>query len=159
MSSLPKSLFVVMVCLGFSIKAHALEILIHSGPTVSTPDAELYSPEMDQSKTKELLFQYEFLIDYDKLKKLPDANSDRTNIAISAIRAIQLASSSVEVGDNGSLNVIRLELLTRSDKLIKPNDYYLITFILNGSEVHRVVLMDGSVLKPTLRRLDKKTGP
>ena len=57
-------------------------------------------------------------------------------------------------------HVTKLELLTRSVR--EPNNptlsisFYLVTFLVDGSEIQRVVLMDGTVVKSQLTRIPAK---
>ena len=53
----------------------------------------------------------------------------------------------------------KLELLTRERKdprgVPAQVPFYLIEMNISGSEVQRVVLMDGTVIKPSLRQVNK----
>ena len=136
------------------VHAGAKEILIHSGPTVSTPDLEPYTPHPSPGGSeKELKFIYEFPVDSEILAKMPN---DHTNpVPLSATKAIELASKSAEVEERKDpFPVRKLELLT-FDVGPQPIRYYLVTLMTDRSaETHRVVLMDGTVVKPKLRRTD-----
>lgn len=151
-----KSIFskvVIAAAMSF-VHASAKEILIHSGPTVSTPDLELYTPHPSPGRPeKELKFIYEFPVDSEILEKIP---GDHYNpVPLSATKAIELASKSAEVEKRKDpFPVRRLELLT-FDLGPKQIRYYLVTLMTdNSAETHRVVLMDGTVVKPKLRKAD-----
>lgn len=128
------------------------EVLLHTGPTVSTPISS--SASLDNT-TEELTFVKQFHIDSDALSKLPAAGLTNASAPVSAARAIELASRSVIVGEPRSFNVRRLELLVSSTTLPKRIDYYLIEMEMNGTAEHRIILMDGSVIKPRLKKAGK----
>lgn len=128
------------------------QILLHEGPDLTTPG--LLPKEV-------LTYRKEFFVSADLLAKqgrfsLPPSQQ----LPLSAEKAIELAKATVEArDDNGEMNVMRLELLAHGGS--GPSNrgnvvlYYFIEFIANGNEVHRAVLMDGSVVKSTLRELKK----
>ena len=135
--------------------AGAKEVLIHSGPTVSSPEASLYSPLPDAEKHgKDLTFIYEFFVEWEILGKVPQERFGAEPLPAS--KAIELASKSAEVAERETpFPVKKLELLFL-DASSKRIPYYLITLLTDGSaETHRVVLMDGSIVKPRLRRIVK----
>lgn len=152
-----KSIFPVLAIIAAlsPVLAGAKEILIHSGPPVATPDATAYSPVPGAEEAgKDLTFIYEFFIGWEILEKLPQENSGSEPLP--ADKAIELASKSAEVAERETpFPVRKLELLTY-DASSKRISYYFITLQTDGSaETHRVVLMDGTVVKPKLRRTSK----
>lgn len=141
------------------ISAHAAEVLIHRGPTVSTPQAELYSPlhsgatapEAGTRTEVDITLIKEFYADEATVARLPEpVTSDER---LSAIQAIERATATVERGRSSHpLNVTRLEFLTCKITGGKEIAYYLIEMTTGGSIEHRVVLLDGTVLSPRLEK-------
>ena len=135
--------------------ATAKEMLLHSGPTVSSPEASLYSTLPDAEKQgEELTFIYEFFMEWKTLATIPENRFGAEPFP--AIKAIELASKSAEVVERDTpFPVKKLELLF-CDASSKRIPYYLITLQTDDSaETHRLVLMDGTVVKPRLRRIVK----
>jgi hypothetical protein len=122
------------------------EILIHEGPLFTTPGL---------GPNEEIKFTKEFPVDAGTLKKQPSLMLT-AKLPLSAEKAIELVRADAEAGDGpGEKNVVRLELLShghRSGGIL----YYLIELNVKGSEVHRVVLMDGTVVRSRLRRMEVK---
>ena len=136
--------------------AGAEELLIHNGPTVSTPDASLHSNIPNAGRdVKDLTFNYEFFVGTDKITKLLEVEF-RSPDPLPACKAIELASKSVELAERKTpFPVKKLEMLSYSSGS-KQLRYYLITLATDESaEVHRVVLMDGTVVKPRMRNITK----
>ena len=135
--------------------ARAKEVMVHSGPTVDSPEASLYSPLPDSEKHgKNLTFIYEFFVEPEILAKVPEDRFDADPLPAS--RAIALASKSAEVAERETLFPVKKLDLLFFDASSKRIRYYLITLLTDGSaETHRVVLMDGTVVKPRLRRIAK----
>lgn len=126
------------------------EILLHSGPNVSTPVSSLASPE---TTSEELEFIKQFFIDSELLEKLPSRIDTTMPAPLSAIHAIELASKSDDLDKSRMFVVKRLEFLTSATQ--KTVDFYLIEMQVNGSSEHRIVLMDGTILKPRLKLMGK----
>jgi hypothetical protein len=146
-----KTLFQAAMAVVLSLTAIAevdpAEILIHEGPVFTTPGLEL---------NEEIRFTKEFPVDAATLEKQRFV-SLTNKLPLSAEKAIELAKASVETGDSlGETNVIRLELLPFKRAKNGNTLYYLIELNAVGSEVHRVVLMDGTVVKSRLRQLPAK---
>ena len=140
------------IFIGSLVPSYAQDVLIHDGPTVTTPDAILYSPQSDQKSEKHITFKYQFLINPQEVDRLPNGTIDQGYPKIAAAKAIELASSSLNTQEDHPA-VIRLEILTFRVNPSKIIDYYLITMLEKRSEVHRVVLMDGTVIKPIMRQI------
>jgi hypothetical protein len=123
------------------------EILIHEGPVFTTPGLEL---------NEVVEFTKEFPVDAAILKRQPSLMvTDK--LPLSAEKAIELAKASADPGDPpGEKNVVRLELLSLKLDQNGGTLYYLIELNVDGNEVHRVVLMDGTVVKSRLRQLSGK---
>lgn len=126
------------------------EVLLHSCPTISIPVSSLSSPERT---SEELVFLKQFFISSEALEQLPHAIDTTTSAPLSAIRALELATASDGIDKSRSFVVKRLELIASATP--KPVDFYLIEMLANGSTEHRIVLMDGSVLKPRLKNTGK----
>lgn len=141
-----------IIFIGIFELSHAESVLIHDGPMVSTPDAILYSPLSEQRGEKNITFKYQFLADSQEIEDLPNGTIDQGYSTITAKKAIELASSSLNEKEKMPV-VTRLEILKFKVSPSKTIDYYLITMLENGSEVHRVVLMNGTVIKPTMRHI------
>ena len=128
-------------------EAPPAEILIHEGPVFTTPGLEL---------NEEITFTKEFPVDAATLEKQPVV-SLTGKIPLSAEKAIELAKDSADAGNPpGEKNLVRLELLQLKRALKGNTLYYLVELNVDGNEVHRVVLMDGTVVKSRLRQLPAK---
>jgi len=138
-------------------------LLFHEGPDVVTPGL---------APGKELVYRKEFFIPIgvladQKALALPPYEQ----LPISAERAIELARKSVEprTPDNEVVLLVQLCAYPPSGEKKRPSRrdeddlerqynvilYYLVGLISGGNEFHRVVLMDGTVLKSSLRELKK----
>ena len=96
-------------------------------------------------------------MDADLLKKQPSLSLGQ-DPPLTAEKAIILAKDSIEkLGPRHEKFVTRLELHSQGG--LDPSDprsrisFYLVEIVSNGNEIHRIVLMDGTVLKSSLRRL------
>lgn len=128
------------------------EVLLHIGPLVSIPTSSFAYRDAD---SEDLTFEKQFHVSSEVLSKAPAAGLKNQSAPVSAARAIELASQSVYQGQTKSFNVRRLELLISATVTSQQLDYYLIEMEVNGSTEHRIVLMDGSVIKPTLKKVEK----
>ncbi len=148
------SYFLAAFTISLATHANAKEILIHEGPTISEPGLKYFGPEGER-KTEPPAVTYikQFYTDakntefdnIDPVSKLP--------LRISATRAIELALASLENDyDKGVPIVTKLETFPESNR-IEVIRYFLITIDVKGSEEHRVVLMNETVLEPRLKRL------
>jgi hypothetical protein len=121
------------------------EILIHEGPVFTSPGL---GPE------EEITYIKEFPVPAAKLEKHPQPLDGKSRRQLSAAKAIELAEASVETGDGPvEKKVVRLELLHHGPNKERGIPYYLIELNVQGSEIHRVILMDGTVVKSRLRRM------
>ena len=143
--------FHIFLLLGLSnLRGLCEDVLLHRGPTVSTSISS--SPTLDRN-AEELVFVKEFHVDSSLLAKLPSTHLPPAAVPVSAERAIELAKKTVELGDSPrGFTVEKLELLTTKAGDSKTVEYYLIEMLVNGSSETRVVLMDGSVIRPQLKR-------
>jgi len=124
------------------------EILIHEGPVFTTPGL---------GPKEEIEFTKEFPVDPETLKKQPPVHDASSKLPVTAEKAIELAKADTEAGGRPDEKVVvRLELLPFKRDQNGSTSYYLIELKVDGSEVHRVVLMDGTVVKSRLRRLSVK---
>jgi hypothetical protein len=143
-------LFVITLFIAISGACSAGEVLLHSCPSISIPVSSLSSPERT---SKELVFLKQFFIGSEALEKLPHAIDITGSAPLGAVRALELATASDGIDKSRSFVVKRLEFLTSATP--KPVDFYLIEMLANGSTEHRVVLMDGSIIKPRLKNVGK----
>ncbi len=125
--------------------ASAAEILLHDGPDVSIA---LQSPSKAANVEDGLAFKKQFYVDPETLRKQPPTIDTLSNPATNASTAINAAKATVDLGQKETFRVVRLELLRSTTE--KPVDFYLIEMLVNGSTEHRIVLMNGTVIKPRL---------
>ena len=148
-TALLKALSIASLLLGWAAQAEhpPREILIHEGPVFTTPGLE---------PKEEIEFTKEFPVDAATLKKQSSLMlTDK--LPLSAEKAIELAKASADAGDPpGVKNLVRLELLSFKRDQDGNTLYYFIELNVDGNEVHRVVLMDGTVVKSRLRQLSVK---
>ncbi len=148
-SALSKAFIIASLLLGSMARGeeNPPEILIHEGPVFTTPGLE---------PNEEITFTKEFSVDAAALKRQPFLMATG-KIPLSAEKAIELAKASTDAGNPpGEMNVVRLELLPLKRAQNGNTLYYLIELNVDGNEVHRVVLMDGTVVKSRLRQLSGK---
>lgn len=134
--------------------SHGEKLLFHIGPPVSTPASTPVTPFPEKGLPKLIKFQREFFIGRDVFASLPRASAEHEDVHLSAIEAINLAQKNVDpAGGLRSFKVVELKLLKgpMTEKL--PVDYYLVSMLANGSEEHRIVLMNGDVISSKLREL------
>jgi hypothetical protein len=152
-----KSFIPALACLAlvFPCSSHAEEILFHAGPTVTVPDAVMLDPTLKADpKGNDLQFIYEFFISPELLARLPHASAAPP---LSAAKAIELASASVEPKPKSGVLPVRTLDLMEGNKAGRKISYYLITLkVDDNAESHRVVLMDGTVLKSRLRNITER---
>jgi hypothetical protein len=132
------------------------EILIYRGEEITLSEEE---------SKEELRFVREFFISREQGVKQRKVHANLgEKPPLSAARAMELAEASLEPsqsdGDDDA-HVTKLEL--RHRPVGDPQapelsiSYYVVNFHVDGSEVQRLVLMDGTVVKPQLTRLPEKT--
>jgi hypothetical protein len=145
---------VIAVMIGAVSSARGGEFLFHTGPPVSTPASSPVTPFPTKGSPKLINFQREFSIGRDVFASLPVAAAGSENLPISASEAINLAQKNVAlVGSPRSFRVIEVKLLQGPLTEKHIVDYYLISMLINGSEEHRIVLMNGNVVSPKLREI------
>lgn len=128
----------------------AEEVMIHQGPEMSVGVQSLAgSKESD----RELVFRKQFFVDSSHLSELSQSGVPYKKPDLSAIKAIEVATATVDLGQRKDFKVTRLELLKTTTS--QPVDFYLIEMLVNGSTEHRIVLMDGTVIKPRLKQVGK----
>ena len=116
------------------------KVLLHEGPSTIVPLA---------SPNRAIRFDRRFFIDRQKLKALSSDVINQKLNPIDAIAAIKAAKSTVFKGDTRwPLDVNKLEKLKAALPENISLEYYLITIATSGSEEHRIVLLDGTVLEP-----------
>jgi hypothetical protein len=149
MKTLLRGIITVLAILTCRVMAED-EVLIHDGPDVTTPIESL--PKAGVIK-EVMVFRKQFFLDRVHLSKFMQSGSPYKKHGLSAIKAIEAASATVDLGQRKNFKVVRLELLKSS--VPQPVDYYLIEMLVNGSDEHRVVMMDGTVINPRLKRVTK----
>jgi hypothetical protein len=146
---------IAIICVTTPMRAE--EILFHSGPPVSTPELKMVTPFPEKGSPKMIEFQREFFIDRDLLASLPARSSEYGSIPISAIDAINLARKHVDPNDGlRSFIVTEVRLMKGPAKGERQVEYYFVSMVANGSEEHRVVLMNGTLLASKLRKIEEK---
>jgi hypothetical protein len=150
-----------IVILGLVISTLSLrgeEILLHTGPPVSTPASTPVSPFPERGEPKLIEFQREFFVDRDLLASLPrPTSSGFGTVPVSAVEAIQLATKDIDPqGGLRTLIVTEVHLLKGPANGNKQVEYYLVSTLANGSEAHRIVLMNRQVISSKLREIKKK---
>jgi hypothetical protein len=130
------------------------ELLFHMGPPVSTPAASPVTPFPEKGSSKLIKFQREFSIARDVFASLPLASAEFENVPLSAVEAINLAHKNVvPAGNPRSFRVTEVKLLQGPLTETHLVDYYLISMLVNGSEEHRIVFMNGNVIYSKLREI------
>gem|GEM_PF-3743217 len=144
-----------LVCFGSTLSLRGEEILFHTGPPVATPDLTLESPFSQGDGPKIIKFQREFWIERNELAALPEKSPHLIEVTVSAVEAINLATKDIDPrGGLRSLVVTELRLLKGPANGTRQVDYYLVSTLANGSEEHRIVLMNRKVLSSKMRRLN-----
>ncbi|RYD27258.1 MAG: hypothetical protein EOP87_21450 [Verrucomicrobiaceae bacterium] len=128
----------------------AQDVMIHEGPEMSVGVESLAGSKESE---RELVFRKQFFVDRVHLSELARSGAPYKKLDLSAIKAIEVATATVDLGQRKDFKVVRLELLKSTTP--QPVDFYLIEMLVNGSAEHRIVLMDGSVLKPRLKKIGK----
>ena len=143
-----------LLSLSFSALASAGEILIHEGPTVATPGLSIQLPGGKESGAPlDLIFIKQFFAD-EKLLAGGELDPDTKEvIRLPATEAIPVALATVQPNDSKHAYVTKLELLKFDPKDLFGRGFYLITISVNGSEEHRIVLNNGSVIEPRLKEV------
>jgi hypothetical protein len=143
--------FIVMLAVFQPLAASAgdEEIEIHRGEEFTSPGA---------GPKEELRFVRVFTVSWELWDRQPKANP-RAKPPLPFSKALELAKASWDpAGTSGEDNVYltKLELCTQPTR--DPDDsssvaFYVVNFHVDDGEVERVVLMDGTVVKPQLTRL------
>lgn len=131
------------------------EIKVYEGPVFISPS--------DDGRG-DLKFIREFMVDAGLWHRQFTLSDERLSepLPLPAEKAIELARASADSGYTGpQKNVTKLELLTREREDPKGHKsyvpFYFIEMIIGGSEVQRLVLMDGTVIKSSLRQVKDDT--
>jgi len=135
------------------------ELLLYSGLPVSIPDSTLLPPFAERrpsDQLNQLKFQREFFIDRDIFASLPEPTSEFGEVAVSATQAIEISKKNIDPeGGLRSFIVTAVQLLRSSGQEQRKIEYYLVSMLANGSEEHRIVLMNRAILAPTLKRIQE----
>jgi hypothetical protein len=137
------------------LAAGAEEILIYRGEEITLSE---------EGSKEELRFVREFFINREQGAKQPKAHINLgQKPPLSAAKAMELAEASLEPSQSDGdddVHVTKLQLHYQSvgDPQVPTLSiaYYVVNFHVDGSEVQRLVLMDGTVVKPQLTRLPTK---
>ncbi|HEY1122552.1 MAG TPA: hypothetical protein VGE67_13160 [Haloferula sp.] len=129
------------------------EIEIYRGEEFTSPGADL---------EEELHFVRVFTATPDILEKQPKTQV-LSKPDLSAAKAMEIAEASLELsGTSHSAYLTKLELhqVTSTDPYHPTITllFYVADFKVDGSDVQRVILMDGTVVKPQLTRLQPREG-
>jgi hypothetical protein len=144
----------LILFMGYLFPLQGEELLFHTGPPVDTPAATPVTPFPEKGSPKLIKFQRDFFISREVLASLPRASADHEGISLSAIEAINLAQKSVDpTGGLRSFKVTEVKLLKGPMTEKHPVDYYLVSMLANGSEEHRIILMNGDVISSRLREI------
>jgi len=144
---------VMLAALPFHLATGDTEFEIHRSEEFTSPGA---------GPNEELHYVRIFTVDSGIWNKQPKADP-LVKPPLPAAKALELAEASLDSSTMNRLDnahVTKLELLTRSVR--EPNNptlsisFYLVTFLVDGSEIQRVVLMDGTVVKSQLTRIPAK---
>lgn len=128
------------------------DVLLHTGPVVPVEIDSLASPD---KAADGLTFVKQFFVDSDRLIRLPLVHPPSSPPAISPERAAELAKTSAySDGEPRSFKIVSNQLLTSSPTGSTKVEYYLVEMLVNGSTEHRAVLMDGSVVKSRLKKIE-----
>lgn len=144
----------MLACLALALcgVAQGERILLHAGPTVTTPDAILLDPLNEDQKGGDLTFIYEFFVDSKVIARASAGGAAPGSMG--AEKAVGLAVASVEMrADRESVPANHAELKEHRAGEATVSYYLVTVHVDEGSETYRVVLMDGTVLKPRLRRI------
>ncbi|MCW1924593.1 hypothetical protein OKA05_18660 [Luteolibacter arcticus] len=138
------------VALPVTVFADEEEIVIHRSEEFTLSDG---------APKEEIHFVRKFAMSRAQWEKLPKAHTP-AKPALSAAKAIELAEASLDPSETDradSFHVEKLELRHQpAGDPPRPISFYLVDFKVDGSEVPRLVLMDGTVVKPELVRLPPK---
>jgi hypothetical protein len=117
----------------------------------------------EEGPREDIRFVRRFIISREQWEKQPRADP-RAKPPLSAAKALELAEASLEPSQSDGdddVHMTKLELRHRSvgDPHLRELSitYYVVDFHVDGSEVQRLVLMDGTVVKSQLKRLPAKT--
>lgn len=149
-------LLVVALAVSFALHAEAKEVLVHEGPSVSVPGLGTLGPNGTQrAKPPDVTYVKQFFIEE---KNVTAGNYDpqtKEQRIITAARAIELALASMEEDyEKGIPIVTKLEAFPELTSGVESIRYFLITINVKGSEEHRVVLINETVVRSRLKRLE-----
>ncbi len=148
--------FLAALAVSFAPFAVAKEVLVHEGPSVSLPGLGTLGPNGAQrGEPPDVTYIKQFFTDE---KNVIAGNHDpqiKALLTITAARAIELALASMEEDyEKGIPIVTKLEAIPELKSGVESIRYFLITINVKGSEEHRVVLMNETVVRSRLKRLD-----
>jgi hypothetical protein len=149
-------LLLAALAVSFAPFAEAKEVLVHEGPSVSVPGLGTLGPNGTQiGEAPDINYVKQFYTDE---KNVPAINYDpqaKGLPVITAARAAELALASMEEDyEKGIPIVTKIETFPELTSGVASIQYFLITINVKGSEEHRVVLMNETVVRSRLKRLD-----
>lgn len=134
---------ILTLTLALSLAAEE-DLLVLTAPSVSVPLA---------GTEKVLKYDRQFSVSRKTAEQLYENIAYGRKRPIDAVKAIEAAKASVFLGDSPDpLQVTKLELLKLEIGPHEELEYFMITVRVTGSEEHRVVLLDGTVLKPEIKQ-------
>jgi hypothetical protein len=136
--------------------AEAKEVLVHEGPSVSVPGLDYLSPDGAQrAKAPDVTYVKQFYTDDKNVTEGNYDTQEKELRSITAARAIELALASMEEDYKKGIPIVTiLEAFPEFTSGVESIQYFLITINVYGSEEHRVVLMNETVIRSRLKRLD-----
>ncbi len=148
-------LLLAALAVSFAPFAVAKEVLVHEGPSVSVPGLGYLGPNGRQiGEAPDVTYVKQFYTDE---KNMTAGNYDpqAKEPRVSAARAAELALASTEDDYEKEIPIVtKIEAFPNLTSGVESIRYYLITINVKGSEEHRVVLMNETVIRSRLKRLD-----
>ena len=149
-------LLLAALAVSFAPFTEAIEVLVHEGPSVSVPGLGTLGPNGAQiGEAPDVTYVKQFYTDE---KNVPAINYDpqaKGLPIITAARAAELALASMEDDyEKGIPIVTKIEAFPELTSGVQSIRYFLITINVKGSEEHRVVLMNETVVRSRLKRLE-----
>lgn len=152
--SIPRSPFLnflwIVVFLSPTSPLSASEMLLYREPPFTILDAPLPGGRMD----RELKFVREYFIEKTTFAALPavTAENERPILTPDEASAISKAAAASQYNPT-DFSVTSVRLLQSKVKDPHQIDFYHIRMQVNGSEVHRIVLMNRTLVEQKLKRL------
>lgn len=131
----------------------AEDILLHSGPEITTPKLRLLSPAKPKPDDgEEMTLIKEFFVSPEVLANLAAMLPALTREEVAALATASIRAA----GPERVIEITKVQEFQAEPDGAPAVGYHLVTVHVDGSEEHLVVLADETVLKPRLRRLSEK---